>query len=95
MTEPARDVERTDMTALHHDITLDPDSFDDLDVREDEQLDLRDRQACVESPACPPSSSTSPRLSTALSVPSASCSSASGRLAPSSTTRSPLSNSPP
>ena len=33
------------MTALHHDITLDPDSFDDLDVREDEQLDLRDRQA--------------------------------------------------
>ena len=45
MTEPARDVERTDMTALHHDITLDPDSFDDLDVREDEQLDLRDRQA--------------------------------------------------
>ncbi len=45
MTEPARDVERTDMTALHHDITLDPDSFDDIDVPEDEQLDLRDRQA--------------------------------------------------
>ena len=45
MTEPARDVERIDMTALHHDITLDPDSFDDIDVREDEQLDLRDRQA--------------------------------------------------
>ena len=45
MTEPARDVERTDMTALRHDITLDPDSFDDIDVPEDEQLDLRDRQA--------------------------------------------------
>jgi GTPase len=45
MTEPARDVESSEMTSLRHDITLDHASFDEIDVSEDEQLDLRDRQA--------------------------------------------------
>jgi GTPase len=45
MTEPARGVVPTDMTSLKHDIKLDPGSLDDLVESEDEQLDLRDRQA--------------------------------------------------